>query len=352
MYQQRHCLSFTYRASPINSLPFGLHVRSLLCAYLQSPTFISSSFKVLRVLDVHGSSVYHVVIGSENLVHLRYLAISCKLPPMGTFHRLECLVVDTMDVVEISEVLLNMLSLRHMQFNGGAYFSASCCRQATNDESFQINNNLQSISWLKISDETDEKILRSLPNLRRLKAKLGTSLNYSFDCLTRLESLKLSPDYSNAGDSCYSLINLPVNLKKLTLFDVHVSRKQMEIIGRLLKLEVLKLLLVAFEGRQWGTSEDEFPTSEDEFPQLKFLKLDDVQLAEWNASSDNFPRLQRLVLRHCNHLKRIPSGLGDIPMLQKIEVYQCSQAIKDSAKLIQEEQQEMENEDLKIIISD
>ncbi|KAL2551598.1 putative late blight resistance protein-like protein R1B-16 [Forsythia ovata] len=345
MYQQRHCLSFTYRASPINSLPFGLHVRSLLCAYLQSPTFISSSFKVLRVLDVHGSSVYHVVIGSENLVHLRYLAISCKLPPMGTFHRLECLVVDTMDEVEISEVLLNMLSLRHMQFNGGAYFSASCRRQATNDESFQINNNLQSISWLKISDETDEKILRSLPNLRRLKARLVTSLNYSFDLLNRLESLKLSPDYSNAGDSCYSLISLPLYLKKLTLFDVQVSLKQMEIIGRLLNLEVLKLLLVAFEGRQWDTSEDEFP-------QLKFLKLDDVQLAEWNASSDNFPRLQRLVLRHCNHLKMIPSSLGDIPMLQKIEVYKCSQAIKDSAKQIQEEQQEMENEELQIIISD
>ncbi|KAL2551457.1 putative late blight resistance protein-like protein R1B-14 [Forsythia ovata] len=154
--------------------------------------------------------------------------------------------------------------------------------------------NDSSISSLKISEQT-EKILRSLPNLHKLKSRLGSSLIYSFDLLNRLESLNLSPDYSNAGDSCYSLISLSLNLNKMTLFDVHVSQKQMEIIGRLLYLEVRKVSLVA---------------------QLKFLKLDDIQLAEWNASSDYFLRLQLLVLRHFDHLKMIPSSLGDIPILQ------------------------------------
>ncbi|KAL2531486.1 NB-ARC domain-containing protein [Abeliophyllum distichum] len=223
--------------------------------------------------------------------------------------------------VEITEILLNMLSLRHMQFNGGAYFSESCRRKATNDESFQINNNLQSISVLSISDEIDEKILRCSPNLHRLKGRVGSSLNYSFNFLNQLESLKLR---SEAAYSLSSLISLPLNLKQLTLVDSHISLEQMEIIGKLKYLEVLKLEYVSFEGIQWDTSEGEFP-------QLKFLKLGQVQIAEWNTSRDHFPRLERLVLQSCRRLKMIPPSLGDISTLQMIEVYGCAEAIIKSA---------------------
>ncbi|KAL2551609.1 Disease resistance protein RPP13 [Forsythia ovata] len=326
MFQQHHHLSINYDYNPIHSPPFGLHVRSLLCFDLVSPTLISCSFKVVRVLDSFEISYDHVVIGIEHLVHLRYLKISGILPPMESFHRLECLVVHSMDEMEIPDILLNMLSLRHMHFLGGGYFSASCLQQVTNDESFKINN-LQSISVLKISDETNLKILRCSPNLHRLKVRIRSSLNYSFAFLNQLESLKLESD-----DLSSSLFSLPLNLKQLTLAQAHMSPEQMEIIGKLEYLEVLKLKRIAFEGEQWDTSEGGFP-------QLKFLKLFRVQIVEWNAASDHFPRLQQLVLEFCKSLN-IPPNLGDFPTLQMIEVYKCAKAIEYQARQIQEEQTE------------
>ncbi|CAA2989795.1 Hypothetical predicted protein [Olea europaea subsp. europaea] len=325
-----------------SSLPFGLHVRSLLYdfSFVSSVKLISCSYKVLRVFDFKKrSTIWDLVIGYENLVHLRYLAIPfiCQPLDLERFHKLEFLVVDNGDEVEIPEILLNMVSLRHMEFKGGAYFGESSCQLATNRKSFQINI-LQSISVLSIHDEMDEKILRCLPNLQRLKSKLKTSLNHSFDFLNQLESLNLFFYSTN-------LIGLPLNLKKLRLQFGDVSRKQMEIIGRLPYLEVLKLESVVFEGEQWNTSEGEFP-------QLKYLKLVRVFIAEWNASSDNFPRLQLIVLNFCRNLKMIPSSLGDIPTLQKIQVYRCGQTINESAKKIEEEQKEMGNEELEVIISE
>ncbi|KAL2551595.1 putative late blight resistance protein-like protein R1B-14 [Forsythia ovata] len=340
MYQKHHCLSINYGEYPIFSLPFGLHLRSLLCAYLQSPTLVSSSLKVLRVLDVCRGSGFLDGIGIEHLIHLRYLAISDTLPSMDSFHKLEYLYVENTRAVEIPDVLLIMVSLRQMYFRGGAYISASFCWQATKDENFHINSNLHSISVLLIHSEMDLKVLRCLPNLRRLKGRLESSINYSVDLLNQLESLKLSCwKYS-----CCILISLPT-LKKLNLVNVHVSLEQMEIIGRWQYLEVLKLQGVDFQGEKWDTSEGEFP-------QLKFLKLDEVQIAEWNTSRYHFPRLQRLVLQFCDRLKMIPPSLGDIPTLQMIEVYGCAKAIKESAQQIQEEQQYIGNEELKVIISD
>ncbi|KAL2531433.1 putative disease resistance RPP8-like protein 4 [Abeliophyllum distichum] len=332
MYQQHHHLSINYNYTDICSLPFGPNVRSLLCFDRNSSSPISCSFKVIRVLEDE------VVIGIEHLVHLRYLRISWILPPMESFHRLECLVVHTVAALKIPDVLLNMLSLRHMHFLRGGYFSASCRQQATNNESFQINNNLQSISVIRISDETDLKILRCSPNLRRLKVYVRSSLNYSFNFLNHLESLKLE-----SATLLSSFFSLPLNLKQLTLTHAHLSPEQMEIIGKLEYLEVLKLKWIAFEGEQWDTSEGGFP-------QLKFLKLYGVQIVEWNAASDHFPRLQQLVLEFCRSLKMIPPNLGDIPTLQMIKVNKCTKAIEDQAKQIQEEQEDIGNEDLKFII--
>ncbi|XP_022870601.1 putative late blight resistance protein homolog R1B-17 [Olea europaea var. sylvestris] len=297
------------------------------------------NYKVFRVFC--GWSLYDFLIGLEYLVHLRYLEISCTLPQMENFHILEFRVVYNDDEIELPEILLNMVSLRHMEFKGGAYFIESSRQLATNNKSFQINN-LQSIFVLSIYDEMDESILRSSPNLCRVEGRVENSLNCSFNFLNQLESLKLS----TAHGTLYwrsSLISWPLNLKKLTLVGVYLSRKQMEIIGRLRCLEVLKLVSAAFEWEQWDTSESEFP-------QLKYLKLCAVKIAEWNASSDNFPRLQRIVLEHCKNLKMIPSNLGDIPTLQKIELFMCGQTANESAKKIEEEQKEMGNENFEVTI--
>ncbi|XP_022846274.1 putative late blight resistance protein homolog R1B-8 [Olea europaea var. sylvestris] len=344
MYQKHHCLSIFNGENPTASLPFGPHVRSLLCGNVTVPTLVACGFKVLRVLDFCSPWINLVVVGINQLVHVRYLALSSTLPPMDSFHKLEFLVLRNRDAVEIPDVLLNMMSLRQVHFDGGAYFSESIRHRAIKDKSFQIKNNLQSISFLQIFDEADEKILRCSSNLRRLKGKVKSSHSYAFDFLNQLESLKLrSRRYM--GYSSFNLISLPLNLKQLTLIRVRMAREQMELIGKLEYLVVLKLRDVSFDGRRWDTGEGEFP-------QLKFLKLSNVRLAEWNTTRDHFPRLQRLELRYCKHLKMIPTSLGDIPTLLMIEVYHCVEAIKESAKRIQEEQEDMGNEELKVIIFD
>ncbi|KAL2516460.1 putative late blight resistance protein-like protein R1A-6 [Forsythia ovata] len=256
---------------------------------------------------------------------------------MEKFHKLEFLYVQNGTEVEIPDFLLEMVNLRHMIFEGYSRFSKSCSRRATEDEIFQINN-LQSISNLKISNEMEGKILRSSPNLRKLKCSLEDFQDLSF--LNRLESLGLTfpPNYAT------HLISWPLNLRKLTLASFFMSWEQAKIIGRLPNLVVLKLQKGSFEGQKWNTTEGEFQ-------QLKVLKLSSVLVTEWNASSYPVPKLEQLELTRCT-LKKIPSNFCDIPTLQKILVHYCRQSVGKSAMQIQEEQRDMANEELQVIVSD
>ncbi|KAL2516456.1 putative late blight resistance protein-like protein R1A-6 [Forsythia ovata] len=182
-------------------------------------------------------------------------------------------------------------------------------------------------------------INRKAPQTRKeLKCFLTEVQDLGF--LNRLESLKLSVH----RDYVRHLIRLPLNLKKLTVSGFYMSREQMNIIGRLPNRVVLKLREGSFHRRQWNTTEGEFQ-------QLKFLELFSVQNTEWNASSDHFPRLQRLVLRHCKSLEKIPSSFCDILSLLIIEVHHCQQSVAESAMQIQEEQRDMGNDELQVIIS-
>ncbi|XP_027151882.1 uncharacterized protein LOC113751937 [Coffea eugenioides] len=88
---------------------------------------------------------------------------------------------------------------------------------------------------------------------------------------------------------------------------------------------------------------------EGEFLKLKFLKLNSLNIAEWNASSDHLPQLQHLILQSCRQLKEVPSGFGDSSALEMIEVQLCTCSVEESVRWLQEEQLEMGNE-LKALI--
>ncbi|CAA2974787.1 Putative late blight resistance protein homolog R1A-6 [Olea europaea subsp. europaea] len=280
--------------------------------------------------------------GIENLVHLRYLAVpeEPKLPLIEKLHRLEYLRLKNEKEVEIPEFVLNKKNLKHLHFEGGARFSESSHLKATMDGSFQINN-LQSISLLFIHNEMDAKVLGCAPNLRKLKCKFASQCPFQFP--NQLESLNIS----FMRDSCR---DFPLNLKKLTLLKFDLSWEKIRMIGRLPNLEVLKLRDGSFKEKQWDTEEGEFQ-------KLKFFELNDVKIAsqykyaEWNPTSYDYPKLDRLVLRNCSRLNKIPSSLGYISTLRKIEVYGCAESIAKSAVEIREEQQEMGYEELKVIIS-
>ncbi|KAL2553357.1 Disease resistance RPP8-like protein 3 [Forsythia ovata] len=352
IYEDHHRLSIQSRSTPPYSRPFGLHVRSLL-GHLPDPSaFIFSSLKLLKVLDLSTTdmSLYNLT-GSEVLAVLKYLSVSSIPSSIESFENLEFLFVDNKEVVEIPAIFLNMVKLRHVHFSGGAQFSESLRIQATKDENFQMNN-LQNLSSIFINDENDEKTLRFFPCLLTLKCKItvfwdsfGNRYRYpDFGFLNHLESLNVSfrPSYVS-DDISREVIYLHRSLKKLTLRNFDLSWNQMNIIEMLPNLQVLKLRDDTIEGKKWDTWEYGLQ-------ELVHLELDLVQIENWNASRYHFPRLERLVLRSCQHFE-IPFDLGDILTLGKIEVHGCAKSVEGSALQILEHQRARGNEYLKVIIS-
>lgn len=76
---------------------------------------------------------------------------------------------------------------------------------------------------------------------------------------------------------------------------------------------------------------------EGEFLKLKYLKLDTLNVAQWNASSDHLPKLQQLVIRNCEDLEEVPYAFGEIPTLLMIEVQSCGRSTEESVLKIGDE---------------
>ncbi|KAI3455023.1 hypothetical protein Pfo_011686, partial [Paulownia fortunei] len=310
------------------SRPFGLHVRSLLDFSPANVGIESPRFKLLRVLEM---SMYGALEGIQSFVQLRYLTIEYFDSSLGSLVNLEVLIV-------------RRAKLRYLYFRSRTQFTKTCRHLALNG--FQMNN-LQSLSFFRTYQGKDEGILRCFPHLRRLKCSFivskDTSSNRCFypviNFLKELQSLNISLEGKVAWFSC--VLRLPRNIKKLSLYKFKLSWKEVSMIGRLPKLEVLKLLNVAFEVKEWDTSDDEFQ-------ELRCLKLDRLQIVKWNIdSSDHFPKLERLVLQKFEKLEEIPPTLGEMLTLQMIEIQFCSESVVKSAMQFHDNLVENGNEELK-----
>ncbi|KAL2553278.1 putative late blight resistance protein-like protein R1B-16 [Forsythia ovata] len=254
---------------------------------------------------------------------------------------LEYLFMDTVKKGELPNIIFKMLNLKCVHFKG----TVSWYKREIIDESFQINN-LEAFSTFLIKDENDMKILRGSPFLRKLKCKLSAVCYPSdpydypnFNFLDHLESLSILCEVFGIISN---LISLPLNLRKLTLNKFKLNSKEMKMIGELPNLEVLKLVRGTILDYEWNPNEGEFQ-------QLRFLKLDSMVWVKLNVSRDHFPRLEQLVLIRFD--TAIPTSLGDIPTLVKIEVKWCKERVEESALKILEEQLENGNKFLKVIIS-
>ncbi|XP_071924935.1 putative late blight resistance protein homolog R1B-17 [Coffea arabica] len=340
--------------------PCGRQVRSLLFfasneIYPRTPydiSFICQNFKLVRVLDVESINMGDSFpIGLELLVQLKYLAVRgdvksvpssiCKLWNLETF-----LVKALRGEVLVPSSFLNMKRLRRVHINDRVAFSS------LNDKSdcSSLVENMETFSTPALSyGSVTEKMLRRFPSLRKLRCIFVESSDYSkkftkfpvLDFLTHLESLKILY-HGMVSQPCE--FNLPLNLKKLTLSKFRLPWSQISTIGKLPHLEVLKLLSRAFDGQIWEMTEGEFQS-------LKYLKFDNLWIAQWKASNDHLPCLRHLVLQRCKKLEEVPSSLGDIRTLERIEVHWCSQSAAVSVKEIEDEQRDIGNEELMVLIS-
>ncbi|KAL0429568.1 UNVERIFIED_CONTAM: hypothetical protein Sradi_0582800 [Sesamum radiatum] len=88
----------------------------------------------------------------------------------------------------------------------------------------------------------------------------------------------------------------------------------------------------------------------DTLPKLEVLKLHRNAFSDWRADETHFPSLQHLILKICS-LKEIPSGIGEIPTLELIQLDDCYISTVTSAIHLKEEQQSLGNDGLKLCIN-
>lgn len=305
-----------------------------------SPDHISSipkAFRLLRVLEARSITFTRFPNELLYLVLLKYIAISCnfKFIPdkLSNLRNLQTIIIETSSrTLEFRADIWKLALLRHLNTNASTSFQKS-------KGPFVANGNLQTLSTISPESCTAEMFERS-PNLKKLGicGKLAGVIQASgdsvlFDSLVKLEHLEnlklLNDDITRQLHALPRETNFPRNLRKLTLMNTLLDWRHMSTLGKLYKLEVLKLKDNAFEGELWETEDGGFRC-------LKVLHIGNTNLVLWKANANQFPVLTGLYLRHCGKLEAIPNGIADIASLQIIDLYCCTNpSVAVSARKIQ-----------------
>ncbi|KAL0425308.1 UNVERIFIED_CONTAM: putative late blight resistance proteinR1A-4 [Sesamum radiatum] len=340
---------------------------SAVCSFVCIGRFDTKSkvyfgYRLLRVLDVtqiHFSSFPEELL---ELFNLRYLAYTSnwKLPSsISMLQNLQTLIVHQVIfafLFKLPPEIWEMPQLRHICFTECALPDLPC-GQIGGAASFS-EGRLETLSVVRDFMFTKENC-RRVENVKKLGIKYDYasargqwecySLN-NLDQLHKLENLKClfgGHDYLMFLPSSRNIprptLTFPPNLKKLTLSGCLLPWEDMTYIGSLRKLEVLKLHRNAFSGKVWEPIEGEFL-------RLKYLKLHHMDLADWRADETHFPSLRHLILKICS-LKEIPSGIGEIPTLELIQLDDCYISTVTSAIHLKEEQESLGNDGLKLCIN-
>ncbi|XP_074287906.1 putative late blight resistance protein homolog R1A-10 [Silene latifolia] len=258
-----------------------LKPRSLICSPTfgrWNPSFVFQNFKSLTLLDLERLGIDDCSCASVGeLTLLRYLSIRGwmkSLPSsISRLLNLETLIVrGARGEVEVPHTIFSLSKLRDLLVNKRARIGV----HPSNDNSL---SSLQNFSTPVLSGSTADQIIVS-------------------------------------WDPFYGQLRFPSNLYKLTLSGFKLPWLDIEKIAVMLpRLEILKLLLRAFEGEQWKTTAT--------FENLKYLRMEGLNIKEWEASDDNFPKLERLVVRRCKSLHKIPEEFGNMIYLMGIEAHWC-----------------------------
>ncbi|XP_019068849.2 putative late blight resistance protein homolog R1B-23 [Solanum lycopersicum] len=324
-------------------------------SHLSSPIYrhdpiiheLFSHFNLLRVLSMNNKGVpfesFPLVI--TELFHLRYLQVHFEgdIPEsISELQNLQTLISSgtfPFDMTLPMKIWM-MKNLRYIRLDRPTYLPSPGTQSLVTGMP-----NLQEFS----GHFTDE-VFSGIPNLKRLIFHLPNNKR-SYRCwqldisrLTKLESFK----YYGTFLTAYRVkrFYFPASLRRLSLtqcnefFETNISST----VVMLPNLEELKLKQCGDMLKTWRLSD------EDKFKSLKLLLLSGSSLKHWEATSDNFPNLKRLVLKNCYRLQEIPADFGEIGTLESIELHNCSTTADDSAREIVQEQEEMGNYFLKVYI--
>nr|GME08571.1 putative late blight resistance protein homolog R1A-4 isoform X1 [Ipomoea batatas] len=310
--------------------------------------------KLLRVLAFDASIFLQILpLNLADLVFLRYLSITQWFQDLDDVvlnnPNLQTLVVSGNNgapTVHLPSSIWKLPHLRHLEL-GNSY---------TVEPPSMVKENLQSLSCVVRSIHCRKEVYDKLPNIKKLKIFLEDDIEAShtcgscsnpifldyLDCFQDLEKFTIKVSVGCAVTLTERSM-FPSQLKKLRLSGTNLSERDLTVIGMLPQLIVLKLEN-ALHGTIWNVSDGAFR-------RLRFLLLEDIKLKQWEWKTfdyNNFPVLERLVLKFCHRLENIPSIFADIPTLQSIVLEECCYSVVASANWIQEVQLEHRNEILEV----
>ncbi|KAK4427732.1 putative late blight resistance proteinR1A-10 [Sesamum alatum] len=342
-----------------------LHSLLYFCYHRFSNQLVSFilSLRLLKVLDALTIMFHEFPIGILELVHLRYLAFRyegqagmpesiCKLRNLQTLvvYRFG-FKVSAPYFFYLPLNIWKMPQLRHLLFEK-SLLPYPFSPQVIGKDSVVLEN-LQSLSGVNNFRCTKE-VMKIMQNLKKLGISYihesGTEWSsYEFNnfvYLQKLETLKCNfiLEDHRVGKHLPFELALPQNLIKLALSGCTISWKNITVVGSLPNLQVLKLRYFDFEGSVWEPNEGEFT-------KLKYLLIEGTSLEHWHADATHFPQLGHLCLNFCRKLEAIPPEVGEIATLEILELCECSSSVVASAMLIQEEQQSLGNEGLRVRVN-
>ncbi|XP_058201420.1 putative late blight resistance protein homolog R1B-16 [Rhododendron vialii] len=342
-----------------SSRPCAQNLRSFTCRSLsnsppskQNLSFFVENFKLLKVLNFNSATSLGE-IRKGDLVHLRYLALRL---PLHIMHRAPLFIhylsnletlnfqVGSWTKISLPQDIVKMVQLRHLYTKRGIFeYHASY----DHEEEGNMLDSLQTLHRMCFCEHC-HRFLRRTPNLKELG--LTSSRNSqsfpedwvvmlpNLEFLKCLETLFIEPRFVTKR---VTKLKLPLTLTRLTLSRTDILWEDMSILLQTLpSIEVLKLLYSACWGRVWDTTE-----LDEGFSQLKYLKFEELNIEEWNASTYQFPRLEVLEIENCEYLKGIPLDFANLFDLREIKLYRCSQSAEVSVREIQEEQISLKGDD-------
>nr|XP_016447905.1 PREDICTED: putative late blight resistance protein homolog R1B-11 [Nicotiana tabacum] len=343
-YVPRHWKGITSTTSSLVLLGYSSKL-------FQMPEFVSR-FKLLKVLEV-SSVQYNFSWVIAELVHLRYVAANIKVAPsLDKLWNLQTIILCNIsnEDFHLPLEIWTMSEIRHLSIRWSIHMpnpleAESLC--IVEQEQPLLLNNLQKL--VLPSSPFLAEILRRTPNLKKITIIYMKSADWPaiLDSLVllvqELETLAIIAERDNYPFILPRDIFLP-NLKHLRLTGTCFPWEDMVALANLPNLEKLKAYS-AFEGTNWKLNEDAV------FHKLKYLKIvNAINLERWEATSDNFPMLEQLLLSGLKKLEEIPQRIGEIMTLKFIEIEWCSSAADTSAMKIQEEQTNCGNDSLEVQI--
>ncbi|XP_049355615.1 putative late blight resistance protein homolog R1A-3 [Solanum verrucosum] len=328
-----------------NKCSFGSkHLISLtVSGYHDDSRYISHTrhLRLVRVLQLDGIPLADPLmeeIGS--LFHLRFLSIWIlyikAIPvPWLNLQNLETLLINTQySTMVLLPRILKLSKLKHVSIDQSSFFKedADPCRILEGE-----NSKLTTLSHVDISySEGTNDALKKFPNLQHLECTIRIPEDPpthgdwfpKFDVLNKLESLIV--EYPWKGYVYPNEYHFPSSLKELRLLGFSLTTALLSAITELPQLIIREIAASDFLEYKWDASEDMYQS-------LKTLTLRMVNLSEWEADKETFPKLEELILERCYMLTEIPSVFGDMDTLKSIQVVQSKREVGDSAMEIKKD---------------